>query len=98
MVDAHLRRSMIAFYMDDSIIVAKHDAVLDALEFLQWEQVKAYGFHLRMDKTSVWCTTQHAETTHERYPPTIHHNETEGTHDLSVPIGMHEFMKSQIDC
>ena len=83
--------------MEDGIIIAKHDAVLDALEFLQSEQVKAYGFHLRMDKTSVWWPTPHAQTTRERYPPTIYNNGTAGTHVLSVPIGTHEFMEPQMD-
>ncbi len=46
--------ALLAFYLDDGIIVAHHSVLAEALKFLTSNEVKSHGLHLKMDGTKIW--------------------------------------------
>lgn len=48
------KAELLTFYIDDGVLVARHEVLQTVLEFLDSQSVKGYGFHLTVQKCSVW--------------------------------------------
>lgn len=82
------------FYLDDGVLVAKHELLVRALDFFASTEVKGYGFHLRMDKCKIWWSTPPTPEVQQRYSPQVKQNYGPGTHVLKAPIGTARFVEN----
>ena len=88
--------SMLAFYLDDGMIIERHEIIQRALNFLQSGEVVGYGLHLRVDKCWRWWPTQPPRMIAAQYPSMLQVNNTEGHNVLKSPIGAHRYMMQEV--
>ena len=97
----HHRQFMIAFYMDDGIILAPHHQLVNSLQSLGSNEVKTFGLHLRMDKTRIWWPTPIPPQVKSQYPEEIVYDDGDDdggvgvsrTQVLGVPVGSMQYTR-----
>lgn len=87
---------LLLFYFDDGVIVAKHSVLRRVLSFFDSHEAKGYGFHLRMDKCSVWWPSAPDHADREAYPSEVEQSYGSGTKVLQAPIGTAEYMEQSV--
>ena len=87
------RDCLLAFYMDDGVIVGRHFVLLRALDFLRSREVRQKGFYLG-HKCSVWWPSAPDHDMRARYDHDVAQSFNEGTLLLRAPIGSLQYMVS----
>lgn len=88
---------LLAFYLDDGVLVGTHRALIHALEFLQSQKVRNYGLHIRVDKTRRWWPVDCPQNIAEEYPTELTVLREEDVSFLKSPIGTHRFMRAEMN-
>ena len=81
------------WYLDDGYIIANHEQLSYALDYLMSDEVENYGLHLNLAKCEVWWPQEPPGDLQAAYPDALSQKYTEGTLILNAPLGSDSFMK-----
>lgn len=84
---------LLVFYMDDAVVVGKHEVLRRVVPFLDSDIFKALGLHLSMAKTALWWPTPPCEDERSAYPTSVRQYYGTGTSRLQAPLGAHDFVR-----
>ncbi len=84
--------SLLAFYLDDGVLIGRHTILQRVLHFFASREVKEHGLHLNMSKCTVWWPNLPENETTSDYPIPVRLLRNEGHNVLKVPIGSHRHM------
>lgn len=81
------------WYHDNGCIIAKHDALLKAVEVLSSREAKRLGLHPSIPKCKIWWPTVPPALAKNTYAPEMLQEYSDGTAVLNAPIGSKVFME-----
>ena len=84
------------WYLDDGYIIATHQKLQKALDYLLSDEVKRSGLHLNLSKCEIWWDLELSDNIKEAYPSEVSQRYNDGTFVLNAPIGSHRFMEDSI--
>ena len=84
------------WYLDDSYIIATHQKLQKALDYLLSDGIKRSGLHLSLSKCEIWWYHEPSDNIKEAYPSEVSQRYNDGTFVLNAPIGSHRFMEDSI--
>ena len=92
---------LLAFYLDDGIIVGNHETLHTALSHLQSDETKKYGLHLKPSDTRIWWPTSVpiaiATNLRNTFNVQVLDPATEpGIDILGAPIGSAQYMEQMV--
>ena len=80
------------WYLDDGRIIAKHEQLTSALDYLMSDE-KNYVLHLKLAKSEVFCPEEPPGDLRAVYPDALSQKYAAGAFILNVPPGSNVFMK-----
>ena len=84
------------WYLDDGYIIATHQKLQKALDYLLSDGVKRSGMHVNLSKCEIWWDHEPSDKIKEAYPSEVSQRYNDGTFVLNAPIGSHRFMEVSI--
>ena len=91
---------LVAAYLDDTIVIARHTQLREVISFLQSEQVQSYGVEVKKWKSTIWWPSPADTETKHLYAP-FHISTESDTEILSNPIVgltyMHNKMRTTLN-
>ena len=81
------------WYLDFCYIIATHQKLQKALDYLLSDGDKMSGLHLNLSKCEIWCIHEPSDNIAEAYPSEVSQGYNDGTFVPSTPIGSHRFME-----
>ena len=82
-----------SWYLDDGYIIAHHERLQSALEFLRSDKMRSHGFHLNLSKCELWWwPAEPQQDVKASYPVDLNQVYIEGTLlILNAPVGSTQF-------
>ena len=81
------------WYLDEGYIIAKHEQLSSALDYLMSNEVENYGLHLNLAKCEVWWPEKPPNDLQTAYPDALSQKYTDRTRILNAPLRSNGFMK-----
>ncbi len=89
--------SFLSFYLDDGVIVDRHEVLKRAIDFMNSDEARVYGLHLCVRKCNLWWPTPPSQETDDSYPVSLARIRQPGHNVLKSPVGEHRRLVEEID-
>ena len=89
--------SMLSFYLDDGVIVDRHEVLQRALGYMNSDEARSYGLHLCVQKCNLWWPKPPTSESDDGYPVALNRIRQPCHSVLKAPIGGHRQLVERVD-